>query len=753
VWVAWLSGTAGAAGFGTIGERARGAASAAQLKRLERELAGLITPLRQRANPADLEAAAAALGELVSRARDLHADGDLFTALRDDTQALQNSAEKLRQSLEETAGDDDAALEALYRSQDWQRLDYSLVILNYWAGWAELGRGERLAGRDEQQAAMERAVAAFSRAALEIRLPRVATSSLLGLAIARRELGELDEAQRTLETLLAQLQAQPDPRLDAAARYELVTVALARGDLRRAAQIAEGIPPDSLSRQDRLNLKLQEARGQLTGRGGDPARAAALLRELLGEGDPYAGQAAALVETHQRVLAGQDLGSLGALLEAERAFEAERYEEARDLYARVLDGSAGVPGLRRTNVEYKYAFTLAETGRLEPAAQQLEALIGQRDAGELRVLAAPVFYSVAEQLAAADPNPAAQARAGRAAELLLKLAPDASAADSARYRAARTREATGRNQASLASLERIGPGSGAYPAARLDIARLRAVEFQSLENRGATRRLRDLAPVLDRDLATVEQLVRGGKLAPDPHRDATFAVLRAKAAYWAGRPNSDVARRIATARKAQPGGDAEQSLLRLELRNGVRARAWPELESVLAAQSDAELRGSFSIWHEALVGSERAGAPATLRLAFYERLLPLAPAASHDTVALGHARALLDAGRSEEAAVRARALTEGDSQWADAWILYAEALDAGEDWEAALGAWSKVAGGLETGTEPWVEAKLRAAEAARHLDDLARACRALRELSSETVDAKDRPRFDAVSEGCEQPDT
>ncbi len=739
-----------AASFASIGERAKAARSETRLEALQREFHGALEPLRHETRPMDLANGANALGALVARARDLDGSLALFDALRGDAGTLQDAATALRGRLEERAGDDDNALEALYRSEDWQRLDYSLVLLNYWGGWVELGRGEQLSSERERKAAMERAVAAFSRSALEIRLPGVATSSLLGLAKARRELGELTEAQRTLETLLQQLQRRPDPGLDTAARYELATLALARGDLGRAQQIIEGLPAGALSRQDRLNLSLQEAQGQLrlAGRGGDPARAAALLRELLAAGDPFASQAAALVEKYRRALAGQDLGSLGALLEAERAFEVGRYEEAKTGYAAVLEGGARVPGLRRANVTYKYAFALAETGDLETAASQLEALLADRDAGDVGALAAPLYYSVAERLAASDPGPAAQARASRAAERLLELAPGAPGADSARYRAARTREARGREKSSLAALERIGPESAAYPAARLDIARLHAGRFQALENQGASGSLPDLAKRLERDLATVAELIGQGRLDPDPSRDATFAVLRAKAAYWAGGSYQSVEARIAEARKARPDAAGQRSLLRLELRNRIRARAWPALAAMLQGSSDAELSDNFSIWHEALLGVERRQGPSDLRLAFYRRLEPLAPEKSRDTLALGHARALLDAGQAEAAAVRARALTERDSKWADAWILYAEALDAREDWEASFGAWSRVAGGLEAGTEPWVEAKLRAAEAARRLDDLARACKALRDLTAQAVGDQRRRRFDAASQGC-----
>ncbi len=734
-----------AAAFSEVGTRAARASSADALARLQQAFRRQIPSAT---NPSKLVEGADALGQLVARARDLGVPLAIFDALAADADDLTARVRSMRGALEDRAGEDEAAIEALYRSTDWSRLEYSQLILSYWRGWVALGQGPYLEPGPKRTEALELAVASFSRSALELRLPKVATSSLLGLGSAQRQLGQDKAAVRTLGTLLKQLQRTPDPQLDAAARYELASMALERGDVAQASSLIAAIPAGRLSKADRLDLTRREAEGLLKTRG-DLDRAAALLRQMLDAGEPYSAQAAALAEQNRALLEGRDLGALGRLLEAERAFAAADYPTARAAYAEALSNARSVPGLNRANVEYKYAFALAETGELRQAAKLLDRLTAKGgDAGEARALAAPLFYSVAERIAAQDSSAAAQARALRAAERLLQIAPNASGSDSARYRVARGREAKGSTKSSIAQLEAIPSDSAAYPAAQLDLVRLRGEELQRLEQRGRTRALRELAPVLGRDIERVQALMAAGKIQPEPARDATIAVWAAKTSFWGGGKAAEIDARIAEARSANPGAQGEKTLLRLELRNRVRARQWKRLDAMFARRSDAVLRRDFPIWNEGLNAAKRGGAPKAQIVAWYQRLTPLAPERSRETLALGQAEALLAAGRADDAVAQAEGLIQGDRYWADAWIVYAKALDQAGDNEGAFRAWRRISDGTESGTGPWVEAKLRAAEAARRLDDSGSACRAIDGLADAELNANAKRRLDAASAGC-----
>lgn len=728
----------------------------ADLVQLAQRLSGFAASPGAEVDPERLESAADAVGKLVSRARELEVEAasfDLLLALGSDLDARARST---RERLENRAGEDEVALEALYRSDDWQRLDYSEAMLGYWMGWANLGRGQALPSGPERRAAMRAAEAAFSRSALELRLPRIAAASLFGFGVARHDLGDLDGAQRALERVESQLEGRGDAALLAATLYELALIDLQRGEVERGRAMAARIPADALSREQHLALMRLEAEAWLrrarSGQGGAEA-AATLLRQLVAEGGEVARLAAAEVARHWELLEGMDVGPLGDLLAAEAAFEARRFAAAGDAYARALANPAAIPGLELATARYKFARSLAESGKRVAAADELERLLADGGGAPVRVPAAELFHSLAEEIALADPGPPADARAVRAAEILLAAAPESPGAGSARYRLARARESGDSDGSPLALLAQIPASSPAYPAARLDLARLRAARLQQLEDTGrvATSQGRDAARALAADLDAVRDLIAAGRLAPEPKRDATLAVFRAKAAAWSGEAAFAVLAKVEAAEEL-PGLDTagRRALLRLRLRALARAEDFGGLANALAARSDGEIRADWPIWSEALARLDALPAPPETRCAWYARLEPLAPDGARDDLSLGYARALLAGGRAGDALPRARALALAQPSWGDAWLLYARALDATGDDEEAYRAWRKVADGVEAGSSRWVEATLAAAGAARRLGDSERVCRSVSALTRQApeLDEHQRVGLETAAAGC-----
>jgi hypothetical protein len=730
----------------------------AALARVAQRLAGIANSLDATAPPERIESITDVFGKLVLKARELALGAGPFERLLALGRDLDARAEIVRERLEERAGEDEAALERLYRSAEWQRLDYSEAMLGYWIGWAQLSRGQALPPGPERRAAMRAAEAAFSRSALELRLPRIAAASLLGFGVARHDLGDLDGARRTLERLERQLEGSGDTGLLFSTLYELASVDLKQGEIERGRAVAARIPAGELSREQHLALMRIEAEAWLRRAQDDPGgadAAATLLRQLIAEGGAVAQRAAALVARHWDLLDGRDLGPLGDLLAAEAAFEARRFAEARDAYARALADPTAVPGLQPATTRYKYARSLAESGQRSAAAAELERLLADGGGPPVRAPAAALFHALAEEIAAADPGPVADARATLAAEILLDAAPESPGAGTARHRVARARETRDGADASLAELEQIPRSSPSYPAARLDLARLRAARLQQLDasGRAATAAGRRTARALAADVDAVRDLIAAGRLDSEPKRDATLALFRAKAAAWSGDTAGGVLERVEAA-EALPGLDAagRRALLRLRLRVLVRAGEFAELAGVLTARSDGEIRGDWPIWSEALDRlAARPAPPETLR-AWYARLEPLAPASARDDLALEYARVLLASGHADAALPRARALAVADPSWGDAWLLYARALDAAGSAEDAHQAWQKIAGGVEPGSSRWVEAIFAAADASGRLGDRERACRSLAALERRAADLSDRQRARlenaAAGSGC-----
>ncbi|HSJ99141.1 MAG TPA: hypothetical protein VLC53_18840, partial [Myxococcota bacterium] len=668
-----------------IGRAAGSAGSPAAIATLAARLSSWADALGPGASPAALTVGADALGALVDRARQVGADASELERLASVARRLDAKVGAARRAREAHA-EGDAALEALFRSEDWQRLQYAEVTVGYWGGWAELGRGQQLAVGAARREAMQRAAAALSRSAFEPRLPNLAAASLLGLGMAWRDLGELDRAQKVLERLRAELGDGADSRLAAAATYELAAIALAKGDVTRASLLAAELPEGMLEDEQREAFLRAELEGDLRRGSSDPEaldRAAARLREQVLAGGPSAQVAAALIEQNWDRLRGRDLGPVGVLLTADEQFVAGRHADAAPSYARLLAQPGSVPGLDERAVRYKLAVCLAEQGDREGAASELERILASRGPHAAKAPAARLLHQLVEALARESSGAATAPRVRRAAAWLLELAPDSPSGDLARYRIASAPDA--RTDLAIRELERIPEGSPVYPASRLELARRRSDRFQHLDREGTDpKRLVAEARALARDLDAVRQLVEIDRLGADPARDATLAVLRAKASLRAGEPAGAVSDWIARA-EAQPGLDAEaaRALRRVSLGARVAAGDLEGLAASLAAASDDSVRRDWDLWYEALgAASERPGSALVL-LPAWERLARLAPADARDAIDLERGRAALRAGQAAEASAAARSLLERDETWGDAWVLYARAASAAGDADEA----------------------------------------------------------------------
>jgi tetratricopeptide (TPR) repeat protein len=754
-----VAGASSAETFTSLRAAAASAVDRDTLERASQQLADRLGAFGPSTAPRQFEAAGETLGTLVSRARDLGADAALWLELIEQARALRRHVERARFHLEARQGDDEAALERLYRSRDWQRLDYAEVASGYWLGWAQVSLGQALSPGPERRAAMKAAERAFSRASLELGLPRIATLSLLGLGIVRRELGEPERARRSLERFEALLSRQADPELLVPALYELLVIALEDGDLERARALRDRLPPEALPPERELALAKLEARAWLqhaeAGRGG-AEQAAALLRHLNAAGGAHAEFATALVLEHRDVLAGLDVGPTGDLVRAEEAFAAGRFAEASEAYAQALSRASELPGVDLELTRYKHAVSLFESdGERELAIRELERVLAG-DGDSLRASAVRLLYVLTAAEATQHPSSASEGRALRAAELLLEIDPDSDEAAHARYRIARDRSA-GSGRDPMALLEAIPTSSDAYPSACLERARLRAARLQRHANagRGLGAEMRAEAKKLRTDLETLQALAREGRLSADPARDARLAVLHAKAADWAGEPGSRVLALVEQAeRTPQLDDSGRRALLRLRLRTLCNEGLFDALTEFFDATPEAGVRRDWEIWYETLQRAERQRTPrppSAWLVRMHARLGELAPQAHRDAAALSEAQVLLRSGRAEEAVAKAGPLVEADPGWGNAWVTYARALDASEEAAGARDAWSQVAAGVEEGSPLWFEAQLGIATALHRLGDSPNACRQLEEvrtLESQPSSAKLRSRYDAELARC-----
>jgi hypothetical protein len=718
----------------------------------------------------DLEKAAGVYAALVARSQEIESSLETFLALVELGEQLEHRIEARREALEESAGEDEAKLDSLFRSDRWEKLGSSGVAVRFWLGWAQLARVERgLVGvsRDEALAGAERAFASAARA---LSSPDLAVRGLLGLGIARRELGDRDGAEQCFERLLAQRAVRSDPALERRARYELALVAIDALDLERAEQrIRELADSGALAPEQRRTLETRRLRALLQiarQRDGERSEGAlseatARLRALLAEGGDDADLATALVAQFAEDLVGRDLGALGALLEADRAFRTESCEAALASYAVAL---AGVLSERVDlgQVRLRVAWCKARTGRADEAVQELEALLesegSEKLSGAERVDALRLLQSLAEAKLATHPGEADVARANRAARLLLEEAPGFEGEDLAHRRRARDLAGQGRVDAALTELRSIPRESRSYPAALRERIRLEArgmdERWRALEPATAGRddSLRRAAGRLAQSLDEERSLPRDRELPGGAEQEARLAVLRARAALLADEERTAVERWIAAARQhdALPL-EGRHELLSLELAVLIAAGEIPRLVALLGERDDARLRTELVVWEERLADLEGTPSATAVLPDIYLRLLAVAPESSRSALRLGRIGALRRAGRGAEAVDLARELTLAEPEWGDAWLELGRSLDAVGNSAASREVWRKVGGGARSGDRSWWEARLSLYDAELASGESKKACGWLDAGHDLAVPRELEARIEAARAHCREP--
>jgi hypothetical protein len=701
------------------------APDAAGLAKVSRELKASLPPDAGDTTATELESAASTYGALVARAQELAMPAAIFTELAALGEHLEERVTARRERQENDAGEDEALLDALYRSDAWHSLSGSRVEVSFWLGWAQLTRVQRGLDAAERESALAGAERAFARGARALAFPDRALRSTLGLGIVRREQGDLEGARKSLERLQAQRAIRSDPALMNLVRFELALTAIDALDLARGRQLAEelassgALTPEQQRALDAREVRawLRISREEVEPQAKEMAaeKAAEKLRVLLGRGGRDTDVAVAIVAQFADDLVGRDLGPIGALLAADHAYQAGDCVRALPSYAAAL--AEPLPaGVDTARARLRVASCKARAGRGDEAMEDLDALLEAHLTPDQRRDAARLLHSLAESSARATQRPADVERANRAARLLLSLAPESEGADLAHYRRARDLARQGQTRAALAELSKIPPESAAYPAALLERIRLQA---ERLDRRSA----KELAASLDEAGALRES----GALAEDPEQEATLATMRARAALLAGEDLTAVEAWIAQARAHERLTEAaRQELVSLEIRALAGAGAASRVTALLEDRNDAQLAAELRAWEAALPALESS---ASMRGALPEilaRLLQVAPASSRVDLRLGRIDALRRAGRDPEAVSEARQLASDEPESGDAWLALARGLDALGSEEArdeSREVWRRIASSAVAGSASWWEARLSLAEEAFANEKPKKGCR------------------------------
>ena len=688
-WV-WSLAAADLAG---LEQAAAGAAEGARLTALDGELRQALGGSPEALSPADYLSAAEVLGKLVSRARELGADGQVFERLMQTAELLQGRCRDKVRALESATGEDESALESLYRSDIWYDINHALSAFGYWRAWAMLGLAEARPDDREQVRWLNRAELGFKAASVRILYPGIVQGSWLGLGYIAEARGDSAGAEQRFRRLVEALADRPDNSVRKLAEAELTLLAVRRGEIRPTSAVSReplSLTLAAVTAEEAFAL-LERRRREHIG----AMEAGQRLRKLIAEG--YLTDALlAHILSYRDEIVGEDLGVLSRLIDAEFAYAYQQYKTAVSKYREFREQGGEQLPIDVTPFEYHYIVALVSTDLPREADAEIQRLKRRPHLHPSVAAALPkLSWSVAEAVYAEHPTEANREHLEQVANAFVAAA----------------------------------PGDADVAAAHLGLARLStdpAVAARHLRVAAADPELRgDIALTeLHRDISLFNQAVARGDAAQE--EAVAKQILTALDALPGERRREPWFRALSLQMRTVLGRDlpkvlAEIDALLAEAAQDTRARPvllWSKLRALAAAGDQTGLQGMADAlaakrddtegerqFYQFLLELERSKRFELLAL-LAEHFYPALAGQGQDQrqLSLLRIRALMALGRTDEGFELARAMTREFPDSGDGWQSYAEIAERSGRTVEADQAWSRIAAATPEGSPRWREA-------------------------------------------------
>ena len=370
----------------------------------------------------EFRAAAVALGKHVDVARSRGMTRETLQQWSDTTAELRRRTLATRRSLEAAAGEDELALERLFRSSPWSELGFTLAATRYWQSWLALDRYQITGSPTDLAMARH----GFQTTLVLIVYPGLVRGSWLGLGYAA--LAEQDN--NTARLWFGRVAMGDDALAETASSALSLLSAL------------ETVPPtrDSIAMDEADELEAEAITLlQRHGRTLDGARAAAERLRVLETGGQMTRPRVDRLLVYRDQIIGHEIGPVGFLVSAEDALDHQQYYTAVQKYQAFFEALGNQRAADFSAYRLRYADALVASGLAAAALKELAVAEGREDVASLRHLATAIVYSgTGTDLARADyARAAGQAEDLGAAFSRLLLARDLGGAGDLAQRAAR----------------------------------------------------------------------------------------------------------------------------------------------------------------------------------------------------------------------------------------------------------------------------------------------------------------------------
>lgn len=644
-------------------------------------------------------------GNLVSRTRDLDGGLDDFQQLIALGRDLRERAREKVRHLERGAGEDEARLETLYRSDLWHDINYALSAFGYWQAWGLLGIAHTTSDTRERVAWLNKAEQGFQSSSVRILYPGIVYGSWLGMGYVSRARGNDDAAEQRFRRLVQALVSDPDNPVRKIAEAELTVLAIRRGEQVPISQVKDEPLSPSLA-----NVYLEEAfvlleQHRKTQSGA--IEASKRLKRLIDAG--YLNNAlVSRILAYRDEIVGQDLGLFSLYVDTEFAFAYDQYDTVVLKYRQFMERGGASMLINLQRLQYHYTVALMKVGQLHDALAEATKLREKTDLVPTVAAALPkLSFLIARALYEQKDSNRNRARVLNAAEYFLAKNPedpDISAAhlvlgqlsfrpDRAKYHLREAKKDTRlKGSVGLSELKRAITAFN-QASANVDDGRQK-------------RHARDV-------LAKLEALPR--RMHDTPWLQAVQLQMQTVLGERVVEVLERVDKLLAPVAAGQPAltADVRQVLLWTRL----RAQDQVDRQGLIAwlGGRDSKDRLEQKEIYSFLLEKERRAEHGDL----VELIQVFYPALAGQTqdqrqLRLMQLRSLTALGRHVEVLELARAMVRDFPASGDAWVAYAEAAERAGDVFAAERAWSKITSAQPDGSPRWRSGM------ARRLDLLAR---------------------------------
>ncbi len=299
-------------------------------------------------------------------------------------------------SLESHFGDDEVALERFYKSEDWYSYNYVFSGVRYWQAWLDFGLAKYSDGKSERIEALSKAERGFQMASMRIHYPSTVYGSWWGLANVALEREQYDKAEQRLQLLKQAIASGSQLELTKLVDNELKLLTIKQGRGLHDS-LVEGEP--IVSDQARFLVEeafvlLEQQRRKETGR----VDAAIRLKQVIAAGH-YDDALIARILSYKEEIVGQDIGVLSFLVEAEYAYDYQKYNTVVLKY-REFRRSGGESLLQSAKFyQYHFVVGLFNTELSTDALIEIKQLLsGEALEPNLLMAASKLYFSIAAQV-------------------------------------------------------------------------------------------------------------------------------------------------------------------------------------------------------------------------------------------------------------------------------------------------------------------------------------------------------------------